>query len=378
MISNNKISIKNVIMLSGAFAAYHIGAGFASGQEVLQFFGSWGDMWPLFIPLIALLINIVYSSSCYKTGATVSFNNPSDAYEFYGGKWFAKFMDVFSIVMIACMGLSMFAGCGATVNQYLGVPVYVGAVILGILAVAVVWFGLDSVTNVLGVAGIAIIVCTLGVTLYSFAANDIGFFEANSHIPAYVESGDILQASFVGIKNPILVACSYGGIQVLTCFHFAIGNGAKLNNSREALACGIGSAALFVGGIYLVNYAVISNIDYIVEQGAQIPMLAVVEKLIPWLTPIFAIIIVLGIFTTITGYLWTIGRRFAEDKTTKQRIIVSVVAIIGILGGSVIPFSRLVNFFSPLVGVIGFLCFIVMIVHDIKGICQNKKSAETK
>lgn len=371
---SNKISIKKVIVLSGAFAAYHIGAGFASGQEVLQFFGSWGSMWPLLLPLIALVINIVYSSSCYRTGATVEFDNPSDAYEFYGGKWFAKFMDVFSIVMIAGMGLSMFAGCGATVNQYLGIPVYVGAVVLGILAVIVIWFGLDSVTNVLGVAGILIILCTLLVTIYSFFAGDTSFMEANSHIAKYVESGDVLQASVAGIKSPVLAGCFYGGVQVLTCFHFVIGNGAKLNNSREAIACGIGSASLFVGGIYLVNYAVISNIDYIVEKGAQVPMLAVVEKLIPALTPVFAVIIVLGIFTTITGYLWTIGRRFAEDKTTKQRIIVCIVAVLGIFGGSLIPFSRLVNFFTPLVGLVGFLCFLVMIYHDIRGISENKKA----
>ncbi len=372
--TNDKIRFKTIVMLSGAFAAYNIGAGFASGQEVLQFFGSWGSFWPLVLPLIALIINIIYTSSCYHTGATVEFSNPSEAYEFYGGKWFAKFMDVFSIVMIASMGLSMFAGCGATVNQYLGLPVYVGAVILGILSVIVVWFGLDSVTNVLGVAGILIILCTLLVTVYSFFAGDTSFAEANSHITGYVQSGDILQASVAGIKSPILSGCFYGGVQVLTCFHFIIGNGAKLDNSKEAFACGIGSAVLFIGGIYLVDYAVISNIDYIVEKGAQVPMLAVIEKLLPALAPVFALVIVVGIFTTITGYLWTIGRRFAEDKTTKQRIIVCIVTVLGIFGGSLIPFSNLVNFFSPLVGLVGFICFIVMIVHDLKGISQNKKA----
>lgn len=124
----------------------------------------------------------------------------------------------------------------------------------------------------------------------------------------------------------------------------------------------------------MVDYAVISNIDYIVEKGAQVPMLAVIEKLLPALAPVFALVIVVGIFTTITGYLWTIGRRFAEDKTTKQRIIVCIVTVLGIFGGSLIPFSNLVNFFSPLVGLVGFICFIVMIVHDLKGISQNKKA----
>lgn len=367
-------SWKNVILTAGAFAAYHIGAGFASGQEVLQFFGSWGGIWPLILPIIALVINIVYSSSGYITGTKMQFDNPYKAYEYYGGKTFAKFMDFFSIVMIAGMGLSMFAGCGATVNQYLGIPVYIGALILGIVASIVIWFGLERVTQVLGVIGIVIIITVLFVCVYSLVTNDTGFFESQKNIPQYVANGKILQASVAGIKNPVLAGLFYGGVQVLTCFHFVIGNGANLNNKKEGLASGILSAALFIGGLYLVNLAVITNIDYIVAQEAQVPMLAVIKKILPAIQPFFALIIVLGIFTTITGYLWTIGRRFAPDKTTKQRIIVVVVALIGIFGGSVIPFSTLVNFFTPLVGLVGVISFLFMAVHEIRAINTRKNA----
>lgn len=367
-------SWKNVVLTASAFAAYHIGAGFASGQEVLQFFGSWGGIWPLVLPIIALLINAVYSASGYITGTTMQFDNPYKAYEYYGGKTFAKFMDVFSIVMIAGMGLSMFAGCGATMKQYLGIPVYVGAVILGIAAVIVIWFGLERVTQVLGVVGIVIIVTVLLICIYSLATNDRGFFEAQKNIPAYVAEGKILQASVAGIKNPILAGLFYGGVQVLTCFHFVIGNGANLNGKKEGVASGILSAALFVGGLYLVNCAVITNIDYIVAKEAEVPMLAVVEKILPVLEPFFAIIIVCGIFTTITGYLWTIGRRFAPDKTAKQRIVIIVVALCGIFGGSIVPFSTLVNFFTPLVGLVGIISFLFMAVHEIKAISVRKNS----
>lgn len=369
-------SWKNVILTAGAFAAYHIGAGFASGQEVLQFFGSWGGVWPLILPIIALIINAVYSSSGYMTGTTMQFDNPYKAYEYYGGKAFAKFMDIFSIIMIAGMGLSMFAGCGATVKQYLGIPVYVGALILGIVAVIVIWFGLERVTQVLGVVGIVIIITVLFVCVYSLTTNETGFFESQKHIPEYVAEGKILQASVIGIKNPILSGLFYGGVQVLTCFHFVIGNGANLNNKKEDLASGIMSAALFVGGLYLVNCAVITNIDYIVEKEAEVPMLAVVEKILPVLEPFFAIIIVCGIFTTITGYLWTIGRRFAPDKTSKQRIIVAFVALCGIFGGSIIPFSTLVNFFTPLVGLVGFISFLFMAVHEIRAIAAKKNGGK--
>ena len=34
-----------------------------------------------------------------------SFENPSDAYAWYCGKWVSKFMDIFSIIMIGGIGL---------------------------------------------------------------------------------------------------------------------------------------------------------------------------------------------------------------------------------------------------------------------------------
>lgn len=37
-----KLSIKNIITFMGAFIAFSIGSGFASGQEVMQYFASYG------------------------------------------------------------------------------------------------------------------------------------------------------------------------------------------------------------------------------------------------------------------------------------------------------------------------------------------------
>ena len=39
---NNKFNIVSAAVIAGAFISYTVGSGFASGNEVLQFFGSWG------------------------------------------------------------------------------------------------------------------------------------------------------------------------------------------------------------------------------------------------------------------------------------------------------------------------------------------------
>ncbi|WP_130862480.1 YkvI family membrane protein [Bacilliculturomica massiliensis] len=366
MKENSNFSWKTVIMLGGAYASYNIGSGFASGQEVLQFFGSWGGMWPFITPLIPLLIITIYGASGYSLALHQNFENPSDAYEYYCGKYIAKFMDIFSMIMIAGIGLVMFAGCGATIHQYLGLPVYVGAVGLGLISVLVVWLGLEKVTQVLGVTGILIIAFILVVSIYTLATADVGLMEAQQNIPQYVSDGRILQAGLFGVNHPIIAALFYAGMTLLTSFPFMVALGKSIKNRKEAVASGLASGILFTLGVYLVVFSVLQNIDYIVETGAQVPMLAVIAKNLPFLSVIFTLVIVCGIFTTITGYLWLVGRRFAQDGTMKQKIIVAATAIIGIFAGSVVPFGTLINILYPFAGCVGVLLFIIIIFNEVR------------
>lgn len=94
---------------------------------------------------------------------------------------------------------------------------------------------------------------------------------------------------------------------------------------------------------------------------AQVPMLAAIQNMLPILALPFSIIL-LGVFTTITGCLLAIGRRFAEDRAKKQAIIVVSVAVPGVSVASFISLSKLVNFIYPLTGATGIVIFVGIII----------------
>ncbi len=353
-----------MLSVGGAFAAYHIGSGFASGQEVLQFFGSWGGVWAFITPLIPMMFIFIYAVSTFRSGLLQSFENPSDAYAWYCGRWVAKFMDIFSIIMIAGIGLVMFSGCGATLQQYLGVPQYVGAIGLGVISVFVVWFGLEKVTDVLGVSGIIIIFFVVAVGIYTMVTSDVSLLEAESNVPTYVAEGKILQASLFGIKSPFVAGLFYGGMTLLDGFPFMIALSKRIRSRKEVVGCAAMASVLFTLGVMLVSFTVLTEIDYVIESGTQVPTLAIVSKKLPWLSFPFTLVIVAGIFTTIVGYLWIIGRRFAPDKSTKQRIIIVATTLVGIFSGSLIPFGTLINILYPFAGCIGVVLFVIIIVND--------------
>lgn len=353
-------------MIGGAYTSYNIGSAFASGAEALQFFGSWGGIYPFVILLLPFLSIIIYGTVYFSTGKQQNFSKPADAYQYFCGKYIGLAIDIFTLVIIAGMTLVMFAGAGAAINQYFGVPTYLGAVLMGVVCALVVCLGLEKLTDVLGVAGIVIVLFVLGIGIYSIVTADVGIMEAQENVLTYVENGDILQAGLFGICNPWLSALYYTGLSVLTSCPFMVALGGQIKKGGETVACSASSALMYVGGILLVLFPLLHNMDYIAQTHAQVPLLAIIQKNLPMLSFVFVIILMVGIFTTITGYLWLLSRRFAPDCTPKSRGIVAIVTIVGVIGGSLLPFSVLVNKLYPFGGLIGLVLFVGSIAKAIK------------
>lgn len=356
---------KTVFTVGGAFTAYCIGAGFASGQETLQYYGSWGGIYPFILPAFTFVLMLLFCLGTYKTGWIEHFKDPSEAYTYYCGKGLGKIVDILCTLSIALSTLIMFAGSGATVNQYLGIPVWVGTLFMGIVATVVVCLGLEKVTNVLGFSGIIIIILMAIVGIYCFSTTQIGVMEGQQHVAEYVKDGSILQAQFMGIDSPIVSIISLVGAYITLGVVFNVALGYNCKNNKEIWGSAICSAAFFTIGLSMVLFTIILNLDYIAGIKAQVPMLAAIENTLPVLALPFSIIILIGVFTTIAGYLWAFGRRFAEDKTKKQRIIVIAVAVIGVSVASFIPLSKLVNTIYPLIGIAGIIIFIGIIIKMI-------------
>lgn len=54
-----KMNVKQIIIYAGAFIAFLVGSGFATGQEIMQYFVAYG-----FMGILGALI--VYDTWCYQ------------------------------------------------------------------------------------------------------------------------------------------------------------------------------------------------------------------------------------------------------------------------------------------------------------------------
>ena len=91
------VNIKKVIILAGALCAYWIGSGFATGQEVLQFFTASGIN-GIFAAVIFLFFMLFLTYVLFSIGQKKKFANPYDVFEYYCCKAIGSVYDWYNFI----------------------------------------------------------------------------------------------------------------------------------------------------------------------------------------------------------------------------------------------------------------------------------------
>lgn len=373
--NNNKIDWKNVMKIMGAFVAFQIGAGFATGQEVVQYYGSFGGWYWLILPILVFIVTALYSITSFKAGMNEQFADPNMVYDYYCGDKFGKIVNIVTNVTIAGATLVMFSGAGSTISQYFGVSQWVGAVLMGVIAAVIVCLGLEGVTDALGGMGVVIIATLLFVGIYSICTADAGIMESSKNMLKYVDEGIFFQMQSFGLHNPFLSALSLLGLAYALIITFNVTLGQRCQNTKTCYVAAIVSSFFYFCGIMFTLIPILLNLDDVVKNGAEVPMLGVVKSILPFFALPYAAIIVTGILSSVTGYLWVVGRRVGEDKSARQRIVVIIIAAIGSTVASFIPLGKLMNILYPIVGYAGTLLLILSVIKEVR-LYMNKKKVQ--
>lgn len=150
--TKEKSSVGRVLQIGGAVVGTLVGSGFASGQEVMQYFTAYG------IPGVwgAVLTMVLFALMCAAVtyyGWKFAKSEHFSAFRHYCGKYFGTFMDIFSVLFCFLVGIVMTSGSGAMFEQYFGIPAVAGSTVMALIALGSAWLGLEKLTKVLGLHG---------------------------------------------------------------------------------------------------------------------------------------------------------------------------------------------------------------------------------
>ena len=126
--------LRAIFKYAGAFVAWVIGAGFATGQEILQFFGAYGldGLWGC---LISMIIFAFFGGAIMQKGYDLQLKTHTQVFRYYCGPYIGRVLEFLTVLFLFCVVSIMIAGTGAVGSEYFGIPAEAGRVFMAVLCI---------------------------------------------------------------------------------------------------------------------------------------------------------------------------------------------------------------------------------------------------
>lgn len=358
--NNDKVSIGRVIILGGAFIGLLIGSGFTTGQEIMQYFVSYGN-WGYAVIALMFALFIYVGCSLVTVGSEQKFEEPKNIYQYYAGKFLGNFFDWFSVVFLFMSYWVMVAGAGAAFHQSFGWPNWIGGSLMAAITIITLFFGFSKLVDIMGSIGPVVSVLAICLGIYGIMLNPGGLSNFVQKLPALLADKTVLQAG----NNWFMSCASYVGFCMMWLAVFMTEMGKTANSKKEAILGTIFGASLYSLAVLLLMLGLAANLDIVA--GAQIPTLVLAKTISPVLAVIYTLIVFTEIYTTAGPLLWTPVKRIAPDESSSRyRIGLVVLGVIGAFIGLKINFATLINYVYVLNGYVGFIIVGLMVITDIR------------
>ncbi len=353
---DSKVSWHRVMVFAGAYIATIIGSGFATGQEIMQFFTFYG-ITGIFGLFISLFVFSFVGAECLSRGRNVQFEESIKMFTFYCGKYLGTFFEYFIPLFLFGVYVIMISGAGATLEEYYGLNPYVGRILMSILALLSVLMGMKGMLNIVGNIGPVIIVFAVAVGLISFINN---FGQLSASLEAFKTLEGTLNKP---VPNGLIAGLIYPCYNIVVVVGLLSGMGRLAHNKKECIYGGIlGGVGLFLAA-FMMHLAMLAQVTNVTS--LSIPSLELATQISPILGKVFSVILMLGIYTTAAPLLWQSTNRFVPDNHPKFKIVTIIICIVGFICG-LFPFGVLVGTIYPFTGYIGIVILALVIVKSLK------------
>lgn len=331
---------RQILQLASAYMSVIIGGGFASGQEVLQFFTHFG-LWGVAGTLVAGLLFAFLGMQVARIGTQLHAHSHKVVLNAIFGERLGSVIDLALIFFLFGVGVAMLAGTGSLFREHFGMPLIAGGLFMTVLVSLTLCLNVQRIVDLISAVTPLLLCLVIVLVIYALFRSDASIESLSALAAAQQDRaapnwflGGVLYASFnIAVGFPLLAVLS--------------GASSNLRNTTHGgVLGGLGLGVL----ILLLNVGLFANLDQI--QGAEMPTVLLAKSLSPWLGWLMMISLCCMIYSTAVGMFFAFSARFADPETPKFRIVSIVSAFVG-LGLSFAGFTTLVGTVYPLLGYLG-------------------------
>lgn len=336
--------IKNIIKVASIYIATIIGAGFASGQEIMLFFSTYyiGGFYGIILAgILFSLLGFVVLERVYNERI-----RNYDEFLFPMVGWFTGWiMEIIVTLFMLSVFCIMIAGAGNVFVEKFDVPFNYGVIIMSVICMILILYDMKGVIAISTFISPILIIGIIAVGLYIIVSKDVSVFSLRGYTNIITNNWFFSSLLYVSYNSIISV--------VVMC------NMLPYLNSKR-----VGVFGSIIGGLTLCLIAFILNIAvslfYPGILSNEIPVLSIVKKFNGTVSNLYTIILWLAMLVSAV----TSGYCFIERVNSKTHInmkLLTVGACAIIIPLSSLGFSNLIASIYPVFGYLGlFILFAIL------------------
>ena len=335
---------KNWIKIGFIYVGAVIGAGFASGREIIEFFGIYGAKGILGIIISGILFALTGSLILMKI-YSYKINNLNELIN----KLFRKDIKLIINIIVNLSlytGFSvMIAGSGAIFEEQLGLSFNLGIIVMIIFSFIVFLFNIEGLSLI---NSILIPILTLGIIFVSFYTV-MGKNYNLLKMPGLklTKKGNFITSSILYFgSNCLMIIAVFSSLLPI------------IDNKKTAILGSLmGGIILIILGISILSSMLIyyEDIFYL-----NLPMLKICSYIGESYRKIYAIILWIAMFTTALAN----GFGFInKNSKNNNKILISILFCISTIPLAKIGFVNLVGIIYPIFGFIGFIVTLCILLY---------------
>ncbi|MGD9901370.1 MAG: hypothetical protein AB7S44_02400 [Spirochaetales bacterium] len=337
----NNITIKVALLVLGIV----VGAGFASGREILTFFGDYVPYYPYMLVLLSLIV--VYIIYIFiRVGKFIKPKGVNDITKVVVGK-FSPILDIAILFSLFDSVFAMFAGADALAAHVItGYSFPYFGILLGIIVIVVVRGGFTRILKTNSIIVPIMIALVLLVTVVFLTSGTLGTVTTTT------------PEGILGVGEALASIILYGSMNMLAV-SILVAEMGPIIKKESTLKIGILSAILIVGCVFIVLFTLLNSSDAVFV--AEMPMIVLSFGLGNVFGYLYSVVILFGILTTVIACsfaLFNWVNTFIKNRFWAITAIVIAAFTISRLG-----FSNIVSIFYPIEGALGLVFIISVLVY---------------
>ena len=346
-----KKNIGSIFQVAAVFIGTIVGAGLASGQEITQFFSTYGyrSFWGI---LICGLIYIAISSIIISISVKYKLSSYTELINLVSPGFFGTITDIFtSFFLISGAGIIL-AGSGALLHQYFGVSKWVGILLMSLISLYTLLKdtkGLIAINSVI-VPALTAIILTIFV-LYIVFYKDMVSASYIKQIPSY--------KNIIIPSQWLFSALLYAGFNMLCCSGVLVPLSGEIKH-RRILIPGVILGALGLTVLcYFINIMLLLNIPQIFKY--EIPLLYITHRFGMLMQILLLCIIWFEMFSTEVSDIYSVGKTFEKKFNISYKKSVLIILLLAI-PISQVGFRNLIKVLYPGFGAISLIFLVQCII----------------